>query len=102
MLLVRCLHSEIDAAGHANALETSRLLRSDVIVADVELDQRPWLLSPMPAIAIAIADVGYYRRCRLLSIITVGCCRRCRCRLITTDVGCCLYRRADVGCMLSH
>jgi hypothetical protein len=35
------LHSEMDAAGHANALETSLLLSSDVIVADVELDQRP-------------------------------------------------------------
>jgi hypothetical protein len=35
------LHSEIDAAGHANALETPLLLSSDVIAADVEFDQRP-------------------------------------------------------------
>jgi hypothetical protein len=41
LLLVRCLHSEIDAAGQANALETPVLLSSDGIVADVELDQRP-------------------------------------------------------------
>jgi hypothetical protein len=32
------LHSEIDAACHANTLETPRLLSSDVILADVELD----------------------------------------------------------------
>ena len=35
------LRSEIDAAGHANALETPLLLRSDVIAADIELVQRP-------------------------------------------------------------
>jgi hypothetical protein len=40
----RCLHGEIDAAGHANALETPFLLSSDVIVADVELDERPVIL----------------------------------------------------------
>jgi hypothetical protein len=32
------LHSEIDTACHANALETPLLLSSDVILADVELD----------------------------------------------------------------
>jgi hypothetical protein len=41
VLLMRCLHSEVDAAGHANALETPLLLRSDVIAADIELVQRP-------------------------------------------------------------
>ena len=35
------LLSELDAAGHTYALETPLLLSSDVIVADVELDQRP-------------------------------------------------------------
>jgi hypothetical protein len=45
MLLVRCLHSEIDAAGHANVLETPLLLSSDLIAADVELDQRPRALT---------------------------------------------------------
>jgi hypothetical protein len=35
------LHSEIDAAGHRHALEAPLLLSSDVIIADVELDQRP-------------------------------------------------------------
>jgi hypothetical protein len=41
LLFVRCLHSEIDAAGQANALEAPFLLSSDGIVADVELNQRP-------------------------------------------------------------
>jgi hypothetical protein len=41
MRLVRCLHSELDAAGHTYALETPLLLSSDEIVADVELSQRP-------------------------------------------------------------
>jgi hypothetical protein len=40
-LLVRCLHSEINTAGHANALEIPLLLSPDGIFADVELDQRP-------------------------------------------------------------
>jgi hypothetical protein len=39
--LVRRLLSEFDAAGHADALEIILLLSSDVIAADVELDQRP-------------------------------------------------------------
>jgi hypothetical protein len=39
----RCLVYEIDAAGHANALEIPFLLSSDVIEADVELDERPLL-----------------------------------------------------------
>jgi hypothetical protein len=33
------LLSELDAAGHTDALETPLLLSSDSIVADVELDQ---------------------------------------------------------------
>ena len=41
MRLVRCLLSELDAAGHTYALETPLLLSSDVIPADVELGQRP-------------------------------------------------------------
>jgi hypothetical protein len=40
MRLVRCLHSELDAAGHADALETPLPLSPDAIVADVKLDQR--------------------------------------------------------------
>ena len=40
MRLVRCLLSELDAAGHTYALETPLLLSSDVIAADVELGQR--------------------------------------------------------------
>jgi hypothetical protein len=35
------LHSKIDAAGHANMLETFLLLSFDAILADVELDQCP-------------------------------------------------------------
>ena len=35
------LLSELDAAGHTDALEMPLLPSSDVIVADVELDQRP-------------------------------------------------------------
>jgi hypothetical protein len=35
------LLSELDAAGHTDALEMLLLLSSDAIVADVELDQRP-------------------------------------------------------------
>jgi hypothetical protein len=35
------LLSELDAAGHADALETPLLLTSDLVVADVELDQGP-------------------------------------------------------------
>jgi hypothetical protein len=35
--LVRCLLSELDAAGHTYALETPLLLSSDGIIADVEL-----------------------------------------------------------------
>jgi hypothetical protein len=38
---VSAIISEIDATGHADALETPLLLSSDVIAADVELDQRP-------------------------------------------------------------
>jgi hypothetical protein len=38
------LHSEIDAACPANAQEIILLLSSDVILADVELDQRPIIL----------------------------------------------------------
>jgi hypothetical protein len=34
------LLSELDAAGHTDALEMPLLLSSDVIVADIELDQR--------------------------------------------------------------
>jgi hypothetical protein len=41
MRLVRCLLSELDAAGQTYALETPLLLSSDVIPADVELGQRP-------------------------------------------------------------
>jgi hypothetical protein len=40
MRLVRCLLGELDAAGHTYALESPLLLTSDVIAADVELDQR--------------------------------------------------------------
>jgi hypothetical protein len=36
------LISERDAAGHTDALEIPLLLSSDVIVANVELDQRPF------------------------------------------------------------
>ena len=39
--LVRCLLSELNAAGRTYALETSLLLSVDVITADVELSQRP-------------------------------------------------------------
>ena len=35
------LLSELDAAGHADALEMPLLPSSDVIAADIELDQRP-------------------------------------------------------------
>ena len=35
------LFSELDAAGHTDALEIPLLLSSDVAVADVERDQRP-------------------------------------------------------------
>jgi hypothetical protein len=41
MRLVRCLLSELDAAGRTYALETQLLLSSDVITADVELGQCP-------------------------------------------------------------
>ena len=41
MRLVRCLLSELDAAGHTYALETPLLLSSDVIPADVKPGQRP-------------------------------------------------------------
>ena len=41
MRLVRCLLSELDAAGHTYALETPLLLSSDGITADVELGQCP-------------------------------------------------------------
>jgi hypothetical protein len=39
--LMRCLLSELDAAGHADALEIPLLLGSNEVSADVELDQRP-------------------------------------------------------------
>jgi hypothetical protein len=35
------LLSELDAAGHTDALETPLLLSSDSVIADVELDQGP-------------------------------------------------------------
>jgi hypothetical protein len=35
------LLSELDAAGHTDALEILLLLSSDVVPADVEFDQRP-------------------------------------------------------------
>jgi hypothetical protein len=35
------LLSELDTAGHTDALEIPLLLSSDVVAADVELDQRP-------------------------------------------------------------
>jgi hypothetical protein len=38
---VRCLLSELDAAGHTDTLEIIFLLSSDVIAADVKLGQRP-------------------------------------------------------------
>jgi hypothetical protein len=38
------LLSELDTAGHTDALETPLLLSSDSIVADVELDQGPIIL----------------------------------------------------------
>jgi hypothetical protein len=41
MRLVRCLLSELNAAGHTYVLEMPLLLSSDGIVADVELGQRP-------------------------------------------------------------
>jgi hypothetical protein len=41
MHLVRCLLSELNAAGQADALELPLLRSSDAISADVELDQRP-------------------------------------------------------------
>jgi hypothetical protein len=34
-------YGQLDAAGHANALELSLLRSSDVIAADAELNQRP-------------------------------------------------------------
>ena len=40
----RCLLSELDAAGHADALEIPLLLSSDVVAADIELNQRPHIL----------------------------------------------------------
>jgi hypothetical protein len=36
-----CVLSELDAPGHADALEILLLLSSDIIAAAVELDQRP-------------------------------------------------------------
>jgi hypothetical protein len=39
--LMPILLSELDAAGHTDALEIPLLLSSDVIAADDELDQRP-------------------------------------------------------------
>jgi hypothetical protein len=41
MRLVRCLLSELNATGHADALEIPLLLISDVIAADIELGQCP-------------------------------------------------------------
>jgi hypothetical protein len=41
---VRCLLSELDAAGHADALEIPFLRSSDVIGADINLDQCPHIL----------------------------------------------------------
>jgi hypothetical protein len=41
MRFVRCLLGELDAAGHTDALEFPLLLTSNVIAADVKLDQRP-------------------------------------------------------------
>jgi hypothetical protein len=41
MHLVRCLLSELDATGHADALEIPLLLTSDVIAANIELNQCP-------------------------------------------------------------
>jgi hypothetical protein len=38
---VRCLLSELDIAGHADALEILLLLSSDGIAADIKLDQCP-------------------------------------------------------------
>jgi hypothetical protein len=38
------LFSELDAAGHTDALEIPLLLSSDAAAADVELDQRPVIL----------------------------------------------------------
>jgi hypothetical protein len=37
------LLSELDAAGQTDALEILLLLSSDVVAADVELDQRPFI-----------------------------------------------------------
>jgi hypothetical protein len=56
---VRSLHSELDAAGHADVLEVLLLLSLDVIAADIELDQRPGLYFPLMSAIIAV----------------VGCCR---------------------------
>jgi hypothetical protein len=44
MGLVRCLLSELDAAGQADALELLLLRSSDAISADVKLDKRPVVL----------------------------------------------------------
>ena len=38
------LLSEFDIAGHTDTLEIPLLLSSDVVTADVELDQRPHIL----------------------------------------------------------
>jgi hypothetical protein len=47
MRLVCCLVSEFDTAGLADALENPLLLSSDGIVADVELDQRPFAMGTL-------------------------------------------------------
>ena len=39
--LIIVLLSEFDTAGHTDALEIPLLLSSDLVTADVELDQRP-------------------------------------------------------------
>jgi hypothetical protein len=38
------LLNELDAAGHTDALEILLVLSSDLVAADVELDQRPVVL----------------------------------------------------------
>jgi hypothetical protein len=61
MHLVRCLLSELDAAGHTDALEIPLLLTSDVIAADIELDQCPLVTKhTREIIAMYMEQFGYY------------------------------------------
>jgi hypothetical protein len=70
MRLVRCLLSELDAAGRTYALETPLLLSSDGITADVELGQCPHIFD-----GIGNSDstriAGALRSCFLVAAISM-------------------------------